>query len=108
MTTQPLVKVPMVSTVVMDSPTKPDSVNISYYVGDTIIMTAEIQRDILLDEHGVLDQMTLTQLMVTPHEHLDCLDHVLSAHGRGEVSGEDWEALMLRITSLLRPPQPNA
>jgi len=97
-------KVPLVYTVVEDSKDHPDAVNVSYVVSDIVIMTAEIQRDIVCDPDGSPNLMTLTQLMVTPHEHLVCLDEVLTLAASGSLSGERWDALLARISALLSPP----
>ena len=85
----------------VDSTSTPEIASISYLVGDTKIMSAEIQKDILVDENGNIDPMKLTQVLVTPHEPLAILEEVLTLRVTNNTSSESWDAVVSRICSLL-------
>lgn len=76
---------------------------ISYYVGDLMILDMDILKEIV-PAIGEVDDLFLTQLLVTPHEHMAILSDVLSYSRAGKTSGPEWETLMTRVESLLVAP----
>jgi hypothetical protein len=77
---------------------------LTYYVGETVIMDLDILRE-YVPSTGPVDELTLVQLLVTPHEHMALLGDILSYSAAGKTSGPEWDGLMQRATSILIPPQ---
>jgi len=76
---------------------------LSYYAGDVLLLEMDILKD-YVPSTGPLDEMTLVQLLVTPHEHMTLLGDLL-AHARAKkTSGQEWDTLLKRTEALLTPP----
>lgn len=76
---------------------------LTYYVGNVSILEMDILKEYVPDS-GAVSELTLVQLLVTPHEHLAVLADILSYAHAGKTSGPEWEALLVRGQSLLSPP----
>lgn len=108
-----LITVPLVRVNLSDDESDPSLTRIRYFVGDILIMDMSVEKAVVPihpdGEH--FPGMVLTQLLVTPHEHLMLLGDYLSivqgidpAHV--PVPTERWQALLERTKLLLNPPMP--
>lgn len=103
MTSNLVLKTPLVSVVRSES-SVPNHTRVSYYVNDLLIMDMDVLSDIVAST-GPLNLMLLTQLLVTPHEHLASIADILSlAHGK-ETEGPRWESALAKAKVLLEGPQ---
>jgi hypothetical protein len=97
------VRVPLIS--VTRAEGDENHTRIQYFTANdgTLLLDAEILKE-YIPSKGPVDDMTLVQLFVTPHEHLAVIADVLSYAKAGRTSGSEWEAILARAEALLAPP----
>lgn len=76
---------------------------ITYYVGNTVLLDMEILKE-YVPLTGPVDDLTLVQLLVTPHEHMAVLGDLLAFAKANKTSGPEWDSLLARAERLLSPP----
>ena len=69
-----------------------------------MIMDMDVLQDVV-PTSGPVDLLLLTQLLVTPHEHLAVLADLVSLAVGKEVTTPRWDASVARALSLLEGPK---
>jgi len=96
-------KVPLVSVSLADAGDSRHT-RVSYYVNNVMVMDMDILKELVPLANA--DPMVLTQLLVTPHEHLAVLADVFALAQAKECSGPRWDSVVSRIGLLLGAPAP--
>ena len=111
------VTVPLVRVSLTEDKNDPRCNRVAYFVKDTLIMDLSIEKEYApIGEH--FPAMILTQLLVTPHEHLALLSEFLTVGSSidkdalasvlpSEISVDRYQALLDRTKKLLTPPDPD-
>ncbi len=96
-------RVPLVSVVRTEGDEK--HTKIEYYTtsGGILLLDMEILKE-YVPSSGPLDELTLVQLLVTPHEHMAVLADIVALARAGKTAGPEWDSVLSRVENLLSPP----
>lgn len=108
-----LVTVPLVRVHLCDDADMPGHTKVRYFVGDVMIMDMSVEKAYVPSSPGTFPAMILTQLLVTPHQHLSVLSEFSAICA--EIDPEDvpiahdrWKSLLEQTRQLLNPPVDNS